>query len=125
MGALNILAADTQNASVAGQTQSAADVAASTHTSPSSEAVGYAAPVTLNPGFSFDSIIAGGWHPENWVPDLINTDLAQATDSVAGRIGGLVPAIGSVLQPGPAGGANAAAQVLGWPGQLWKKVTGG
>lgn len=54
-----------------------------------------------------EQIFSGGFHPEA-VPALVDHGLERATDSIRGKLGGLRPGPGSVLQPGPAGSTAAA-----------------
>jgi hypothetical protein len=55
------------------------------------------------------ALVSGGFHPENPVPTTVPTDIEKATNSVQGRLGGMRPVQGSVVQPGPAGRVAAAA----------------
>jgi hypothetical protein len=95
-----VLAANHKNASVAGLTYNER-VDGATPPPP---------PMQLEEALHGDNLghlFSGGLHPES-MPGIVLTPLEKATDSVRGRLGGLVPARGSVLQPGPAGGAATA-----------------
>lgn len=91
------------NANTAGQTRTAADVSIAPVSVTASE-------VADNLFGSMDSILSGGAHPEA-VPGTAPRPLERATDSVRGRLGGLVPRGTSVTAPGPTGGAAAASAV--------------
>ena len=52
-------------------------------------------------------LFAGGAHPES-LPVVADTSHAHATDSVQGRLGGLIPRPAGVVSPGPSvAGAQA------------------
>lgn len=44
------------------------------------------------------AIVAGGSHPENVAPVPVSTQLVKATDSIRGKLGGLIP---HNVAPGP------------------------
>jgi len=94
------------NANVAGQTRAAADVA------PLPSAFAPTLTEIVSPG-AIENMMSGGVHPEA-IPAFAATQLQKATNSVTGPLGGLIPARGSTVAPGPAGGAAAAtANVFG------------
>ena len=93
------------NANIAGQTRQGTDVSVA----PVATTVGEAAD-NFNPANALDALFAGGVHPET-VPTVTPTPLEKATNSVKGVLGGLKPAIGSTVQPGPAGSTAAAKTV--------------
>jgi hypothetical protein len=94
------------NANTAGQTRAAEDI------SPVSTQAGITATETGDNLFgSLGSILSGGVHPEA-VPGVVDTSVQRATDSVRGKLGGLVPKSTSVTAPGPVGSANAAKATL-------------
>jgi hypothetical protein len=102
----NLIAASKRiNANVAGQTRAPADLY------PLPSAIGLTATeIGDNLTTGLGSIVSGGVHPEA-VPAVVPTALDQPTNSILGPLGGLKPAPGSVLAPGPAGGAAAATAV--------------
>ncbi len=61
---------------------------------------------------ALDLILAGGSHPENIIPPVVATNLTRASDSLAGKMGGLVPRFTGTLAPGPAGAAASARSTL-------------
>lgn len=105
MPATAILAANHKNASIAGHTGVKETLPTTAVHATASELV-YGAD-------SLGHMLAGGVHPEtNLASIFTNNDVERATDSVKGALGGLVPKVGSVLQAGPAGGANAARNIM-------------
>lgn len=101
MPAVHILGANQINADTAGKTYNWSDVAQQGSEAPN------ATPLEIIGGEGFGHVFSGGIHPES-IPGVILTPLDQATDSVRGALGGLKPIYGSVVQPGPAGGAARA-----------------
>jgi hypothetical protein len=100
-----VLASDYTNASTAGMT--------STVNERVDGATPWPPPVQVDEilhGDNLPHLFSGGSHPES-IPGVVLTPLEKATDSIRGRLGGLVPARGSVLQPGPAGGAATARSI--------------
>lgn len=97
MAAPNILSAARINADVAGLTHGA-------EPNP-----GQPAPPTLTEDLAhlgvvseIDHVLSGGTHPES-VFQLLDRSVVQPTDSLAGKLGGMVPRVGGVLANGPAG----------------------
>lgn len=105
----HLIAANKINTETAGQTNPAA-------LDPNPGTYGTKAPVPseILPGLihglsPLQSIVSGGSHPEALPPVPIHVGLTKATDSVKGKLGGLVPQ--GLLQPGPAGSTAAAERV--------------
>jgi hypothetical protein len=109
------------NANVAGQTRSAADAAAGS--APVATTLSETA-ANLNPANALDSLFAGGVHPET-VPGATPTPLEKPTNSVKGLLGGLKPATGSTVAPGPAGSTAAAKTVQAGTQKITDATTAG
>lgn len=109
MAAVNILGASKTQADKAGQTYSPPAV---------TELPGTPPPTTLGEflGGEFDSVslFGGGVHPESaaglYAPQP--TAVERPTDSLAGRLGGLIARPAGTQASGPAGGAAAAQSTL-------------
>lgn len=117
MPAVHILAANKINADTAGKTHAPV---------PREETPGAVVPATFAEIFhgemNFGSMLSGGTHPEH-VPAVVNTATETATDSVKGRLGGLIPKARGVVAPGPAGGGNTAKAILGgYPAKLAEAI---
>lgn len=119
MSALGYLGATQKNADVAGQTgQGLTPGEKLTMATPSGNTGIAEAAHTIAAGVpDIESLWGGGVHPEmltNLGEHLVApaTGLEQATDSVEGKLGGLVPRLKSTVAPGPAGGAAQARSTL-------------
>jgi hypothetical protein len=107
------------NANVAGQTRQGSDVSVA----PVATTIGEAAD-NFNPANALDAMFAGGVHPET-VPSVTPTPLEKATNSVKGVLGGLKPAVGSTVAPGPAGSSAAAKTVQAGTQRVAQTATAG
>lgn len=108
MPAIHVPAANQQLADRAGQTGAGLEQATARGVSPAEQSASY----FHQAGGDLSHVLSGGLHPESPIPQVVSTALEQATNSARGRLGGLKPALGSVLAPGPAGtiaGARARA----------------
>lgn len=92
------------NANTAGQTRRGSDVSMTPVATTAGEAS------TSLVGGELDSMLAGGVHPET-VPMVTPTPLEKPTNSIRGVLGGLKPAAGSVLSPGPTGSTATARTI--------------
>jgi hypothetical protein len=97
MPGANILSAQQINSDIAGLTHTGLDQA------------GAPAPPTMTEDLThlglvseLDHVLSGGAHPES-VWQMIDRSVVQPTDSLAGKLGGLVPRVGGALANGPAG----------------------
>lgn len=120
MAAVGILGASKLQADKAGQTSTIQDQAPSEPegTSPGpllSEVWGES---------DLASFFSGGVHPESAavLHAPANTDTEKATDSLTGRLGGLIARGNSVVAPGPAGGEAQATNALAQTGQQVSNV---
>jgi hypothetical protein len=101
MSAIVHLGAVKKNADTAGQT-GAGDATKPTRLSPSGQTGPVEGSRLLAAGLDpLESLWSGGIHPEISVGVAAAKDLVQATDSVVGRAGGLVPRLKSTVAPGP------------------------
>lgn len=113
MPAVHILGADRINADTAGHTTSWND-----GTDQGSEVPPATTTEMIGGAEGFGAIWSGGFHPEA-IPGVILTPLDRATDSVRTSLGGLKPIYGSVVQPGPAGGAARARELAA---TAWRNI---
>lgn len=117
MPAVHLLAANQINTDTAGKTTPVPDTATNFEAQ-------MASPMTVAEMFGaegFGHIFSGGLHPEQ-IPAMVTTALEHASDSVRGKHGGLVPARGSVLAPGPAGGT---ARAKDWAAAALRNIQAG
>lgn len=111
MPPVHILAANKINADTAGHTGDGGEGAAGEPAAPTPAEI-------LHGEMNLGSVFSGGIHPEH-IPAVVFDGIEKATDSVPGRLGGLKPAVGSVLAPGPAGAsATRKAMLAGIPGRI-------
>ena len=106
MSAVGYLGAQKKNADVAGVTAKDYDsTSLSRETPPGATGVAEAGRLAAAGLHPFEELFGGGIHPETSIGTYIGDDLEEATDSVEGHFGGLVPRLKSTVSPGPAGGA--------------------
>lgn len=105
MSAISLVGANKTNTDTAGQTRSAADLETP------GEPAGLLISDIIEKPLDF---VSGGLHPESILhgAETDSTELVKATDSIKGKLGGLIPKASSTLAPGPSGGANAARSTL-------------
>jgi hypothetical protein len=105
MPAIHIPAAQQIQANKAGQTSAGMHKPTAAPVSPTEAVTGF----FHQAGGDLSSLLAGGSHPENPFAFDVPVDVAKATASINGRIGGLTPTPSTSQVPGPAGRAAAAA----------------
>jgi hypothetical protein len=101
MSAIVHLGAVKKNADVAGQTGSGDPTRVTRQSPPGATGVAEGARLATAGMDQVESLWSGGIHPELAVGVHAAQDLVQATDSVVGRAGGLVPRLQSTVAPGP------------------------
>ena len=109
-GAIHVVAARRINADRAGMTATATNAYDESQMPAPATALEALHGAVSTAGGALSEMLSGGIHPESPVAVPVQSGLTRATDSVAGRLGGLRPRLEGALAPGPAGYAATARE---------------